>query len=630
MRDITERKHAEEALQESEEKYRLLIEHAPSAIYEIDLIGQRFISVNEGACKILGYTEAELMAMSPIDLLGEESKGVFLDRERKALSGEPPADYIEYNTKRKDGSDVWSMLHTRFRYNNGQLVEAFVIAHDITERKKMEEALREAYETLQVQSEELQAESEEFQAQNEELRDAYEALYKSEEKSKHLIKYAPTGIYEIDFTIPKFTSVNDAMCKILGYTREELLALNPFDILDDESQERFRERMRKTLVGEEINTEVEYLVVGKDGQKIWGLLNTHFKYRGDKSVGAVVVAHDITERKKMEEALRQSEEKYRNIVETANEGVWVFNSVSETTYVNEKMAEMLGYGQEEMFGSLIWDYADDEDKGFFQVKLANRKLGIDEVYECKLLRKSGSSLWLLVSANASFDKDGKFAGSLGMFTDITERKKMEEALQKSEEKYRTIVETTNEGIWVSDATGRTTYVNERMARMVGHSREELVGKYGWHFADEETEAISKQNFEKRRQGIDSVHEYKFRRKDGSPLWALVNSQSLTDKNGKFTGVLAMITDITERKQIEAELREAYEKLQGQSEELQVSNEELRVQQDELNEKNALLHDSVTGFRTLADNSPDLIARFDRQNNCLYTNPAIMQMFMAFL
>jgi PAS domain-containing protein len=85
--NITERKRAEEALRESEEKYRLLIEHAPSAIYEIDLIGQRFISVNEGACKILGYTEAELMAMSPIDVLGEESKSAFLDREKSHVWG---------------------------------------------------------------------------------------------------------------------------------------------------------------------------------------------------------------------------------------------------------------------------------------------------------------------------------------------------------------------------------------------------------------------------------------------------------------------------------------------------------------------------------------------------------------
>lgn len=95
----------------------------------------------------------------------------------------------------------------------------------------------------------------------------------------------------------------------------------------------------------------------------------------------------------------------------------------------KKMAGMLGCSREEMIGSFIWDYADEEDKGSFHIKLANRKRGIDEVYECILLRKTRSYIWLLVSAKALFDIDGKFAGSLGMFTYISERKKAEEVLR---------------------------------------------------------------------------------------------------------------------------------------------------------------------------------------------------------
>ncbi len=135
---------------------------------------------------------------------------------------------------------------------------------------------------------------------------------------------------------------------------------------------------------------------------------------------------DISDQKELEEKLRESENKYRNIVETSVEGIWIFNAVSETTYVNEKMAEMLGYNREEMIGRFIWDFAYEEDKGIFQVKLANRKQGIDEVYELKLIRKDGSPLWVSVSAKGFFDDAGKFEGSVGMFTDITERKRAEE------------------------------------------------------------------------------------------------------------------------------------------------------------------------------------------------------------
>ena len=109
-------------------------------------------------------------------------------------------------------------------------------------------------------------------------------------------------------------------------------------------------------------------------------------------------------RKSLKKNFERARKKYRNIVETTNEGVWIFNAVSETTYVNEKMAEMLGYNREEMIGRFIWDFADEEDKGIFQVKLANRKQGIDEVYELKLIRKDGSPLWVLVSAKAFFDE----------------------------------------------------------------------------------------------------------------------------------------------------------------------------------------------------------------------------------
>ena len=109
--------------------------------------------------------------------------------------------------------------------------------------------------------------------------------------------------------------------------------------------------------------------------------------------------------------------------------MWIFNAVSETTYVNEKMVEMLGYNREELIGRFIWDFADEEDKGIFQVKLANRKKGIDEVYELKLVRKKGSYLWVLVSAKAFFDDaEVNLQVHLGMFTDITERKKKRKKL----------------------------------------------------------------------------------------------------------------------------------------------------------------------------------------------------------
>ncbi len=151
------RERAGEALRESEEKHRLLIEHAPTAIYEIDFIENRFKTVNDGACSMLGYTEAELLAMSPMEIIAREYQEIFLDRIRKAQAGETPAKYIEYKGVRKGGSEMWGILYNRFKYSEGKIVGAFVVAHDITERKKAEQALAERTAKLEEINKELES-----------------------------------------------------------------------------------------------------------------------------------------------------------------------------------------------------------------------------------------------------------------------------------------------------------------------------------------------------------------------------------------------------------------------------------------------------------------------------------------
>ena len=144
------------------------------------------------------------------------------------------------------------------------------------------------------------------------------------------------------------------------------------------------------------------------------------------------ISRDITERKIAEEKLRESEEKYRNIVETANEGILIVDAEARTTYLNEKMADMLGYGREETIGRPIWDFADEDSKAILKLNLEKRQMGINEVYEFKLIRQDDSPLWVLANSKSLFDKDGKYMGTISMLTDITKRKEAEEALAKIE------------------------------------------------------------------------------------------------------------------------------------------------------------------------------------------------------
>ena len=174
--------------------------------------------------------------------------------------------------------------------------------------------------------------------------------------------------------------------------------------------------------------------------------------------------------------------------------------------------------------------------------------------------------YFIVSVSPVHDSKGVLTGSIHVARDINERRQMEETLRESEEKYRNLIETANEGILVIDAGHRITYVNEKMADMLGYIREEIFGKSVRDFTDDEGKTVFEENMVQRRQGINGVHEFRFITESGLPLWTQVNSKSLFDKNGKFSGSISMLTDITKRKEAETKLKETHDNLENLVEE----------------------------------------------------------------
>jgi PAS domain S-box-containing protein len=142
-----------------------------------------------------------------------------------------------------------------------------------------------------------------------------------------------------------------------------------------------------------------------------------------------------------------------------------------------------------------------------------------------------------------------------------ERKQAEDALARSEAHYRQIIETAQEGIWTIDADNRTTLVNQRLADMLGYTIEEMIQKSIYEFTDDEGKAIGAKSLENRRLGINEQLDFKYIRKDGSPFWAIIETSSLLDQNGKYIGALAMLTDITQRKQADLEMRQRLSELE---------------------------------------------------------------------
>ncbi len=394
QQNVDELTRAERMIRESEERFRILLQHVPSIAVQGYAPDGTIQYWNKASERLYGYTAEEALGKNLVDLIIPHE---MRDEVRMAIatmtgSGQPIPSK-ELRLMRKDGSriPVFSS-HGVVKKSSGE-TELFCIDIDLTERKKAEEALR-----------------------------------KSEAEYRHVVEHAPASIYEISADGHRFNRVNDAMCRILGYTREELLGMSPFSILDDESRERFRERVQKRTGGQGIDESVGYRVLAKDGRVLWVTLNI----RLDCTTGGstLVVAHDITDRKRAEDALRESEEKFRIIFETANEGIWITDDERKTVLVNQRMADMLGYPVRDLIGTIPSVFLADGQEQLRHETWQDLNQGEATHREFRFRRRDETDLWVISSASPVFDSEGRLLRTVSLLTDITKRKAAEEELQR--------------------------------------------------------------------------------------------------------------------------------------------------------------------------------------------------------
>ncbi len=181
-----------------------------------------------------------------------------------------------------------------------------------------------------------------------------------------------------------------------------------------------------------------------------------------------------------------------------------------------------------------------------------------------------------ITASPFLSSTGKIAGVIEVVRDTTKRRQVEEALRESEERYRRIVNTAQEGIWVVDADAKVTYVSQRLADMLGYTVEEILGSYLFGFMDDLSPAGVGQDIEGSIGDMKGEHDFRFSRKDGSKLWGMVSSTPIFDDDGKFDGGLGMIIDVTKRKRAEHQLKESREQLRDLATHLQAAREQERT------------------------------------------------------
>jgi len=263
----------------------------------------------------------------------------------------------------------------------------------------------------------------------------------------------------------------------------------------------------------------------------------------------------IVERTRAEEALRKNEKRFRELLEALQEGIWVIDQDAYTTFVNPRMAEMLGYSVEEMQGKHLFAFMDERGVEISKRNLERREQGITEQHDFEFLRKDGSRMYALLETSPIYDDDGNYTGGIAGIQDITERVKAEEALRASEEKYRDLVEKVSDVIYTLDAEGVITYVSPSVESLIGYGPSEVAGRpFGGFITPEDLGRLS-DSFRQLVSGKSlGPNEYRVVTKSGEVRWMRTSSQPIMDGD-RVIGVRGVLTDITDRKVAQEELEE---------------------------------------------------------------------------
>jgi PAS domain S-box-containing protein len=398
---------------------------------------------------------------------------------------------------------------------------------------------------------------------------------------------AASAIFIFQDSVFRYT--NPATSKITGYKAEELLGANIWKFVHPEHRELMEERLLAWQRGEPVPSRSEFKILTRSGQTRWINADSTF-IEFDGSPAALTIAYDSTENKRAEEALKESEQRISNIIETAQEAIWMVDAQANTTYVNQQLAEMLGYTTEELVGRSVFDFVDKADRLEGGRYLERGRSGIKEQHDFRFRRRDGSELWTMVSTTPLFDVAGVFVGGLAMLIDITERRRAEEALRQSEAKFRVLAQTVPSAIIIFQDS-KLVYANSHAESHSGYSQRELLSMDFWEMVHPDHRQMVKDRGLARLRGerVPSRYELKLITKSGEERWVDFAAASM-----KFEGkpaVLGTAFDITERKRIENALRETEKR-----------------------------------FRTLAETASDAIVTIDESGRIAFVNQAVERVF----
>ncbi len=525
--DITERKQAEEALRESENRYRALFEGSPQGILVTDIETQRFHYANASICRMLGYAKANLLELSVADIHPPESLAqiqaefITLIRGEKTITEALPL-------LRCDGTVFFAEIAASHLHITGRkyLVGFFA---DVTARIQAEAAL--AQERILLRT---------------------------------VIDNLPDAVYVKDLELRKLL-INHADLENMGFEDESAaLGKTDFDVFPPAVAAQFAHDDRTVLESGTPILDREERLIRPSGEERW-LLTSKVPLRDTQGrmLGIIGIGHDITDRKRAEKALRASEELFREVIRTITAHIYVADIAPDGqrrhVYFSPNRSMLTGYSLE-VFNedAYFWfnHVIHPDDRPLAMEQVARLMQDEDSTADYRIIRADGEILWMRDSAHVICLADG-IKRVYGFVSDVTAYKQTEAALRESETRFRHLYEQSPVAYQSLDAKGYLIEVNMAWLEELGYTREEVIGRKFTDFLVDESKHLFQERFATfKREGVVHAIEFDLRCKNDSVISATFEGRIGRSPNGKFAQTHCIFINITERKRIEKALQES--------------------------------------------------------------------------
>ncbi|MFQ5709877.1 MAG: PAS domain S-box protein, partial [bacterium] len=522
-RDITARKQQEERLLQREACYR--------SFFEEDLTGD-FISTPSGELLACNKTFARILGFDSVEeALKTNMYSVYAqeeDREAylRLLTKKKKIENYERELTRKDKKKISVIANVSGQFDEkGRLVEIRGTIFDVTDSKRASVALRQ-----------------------------------SEERYRVAFQTSPDAVTINRLKDGLYVEINEGFTAITGYSKEDVKGKSSLELgiwHNPKDRERLVAKLRQG--GQVKNFEAEFRF--KDGTISTGLMSAKvMTFDGEPHI--LAMTRDISELKQAETALKKSELRYRALVEYMNEGLMQVDNDGVIQFVNDRFCNMVGYGQQELLGQVAINlFLLQEDKAQMEERLRLRLQKVSEQYEIRMKKKSGETILVRISGTPVVDENKRVIGSIGIHTDITDSKKIEDALNVQKAYFQQLFENSPEAIVLLDNADRVVNANQGFERLFQYRLEEITNRCINEIIvptemTHEASALSRAVLSKKVVQTESVRK----RKDGSLVDVSVLGYPI-ELSEQQIGVYGIYYDITERKQAEKAMRLRFEQLE---------------------------------------------------------------------